>query len=86
MLETDRADALTLQSGPLGVEIALRPFTFTVRRNGRSLLRAGGAWVVDGQVRDQFLQFTEGVLAMEDRAAVQRALSATVSGAPAGGG
>ena len=35
----------------------------TIRRAGRRLLRAAGAWVADGTVHDHFIQFTEGVIA-----------------------
>lgn len=54
----------------------MRPFAFTLRRRGRRLLRGGGAWVADGAIRDQFLQFTEAVLAREDRSPPQRAVLA----------
>lgn len=67
------SDSAVLEAGPVRVEVTMRPFTFTVRRHGRSLLRAGGAWVADGRVRDQFVQFTEGVIAHEERSPPQRA-------------
>ena len=51
----------------------MRPFAFTIRRDGRRLLRAGGAWLADGEIRDQFVQFTEGVIADEERSPAQRA-------------
>lgn len=60
-----QADAATIEAGRLRVEVSVRPFSFTIRRDGRSLLRAGGAWVADGEIRDQFIQFTEGVIAGE---------------------
>lgn len=62
-----------LELGRLRVEVSVRPFSFTIRRDGRSLLRAGGAWVADGEIRDQFLQFTEGVIASEIRSPAQPA-------------
>ena len=34
------ADAAVLEAGRLRVEVSMRPFSFTIRRNGRSLLRA----------------------------------------------
>jgi alpha-glucosidase (family GH31 glycosyl hydrolase) len=72
-----RVDAAVLESGTsLRLEIAMRPFAFTLRRRGRRLLRGGGAWVADGAIRDQFLQFTEAVLAREDRSPPQRAVLA----------
>jgi alpha-glucosidase (family GH31 glycosyl hydrolase) len=63
---------VVLQTSALRVEVTLRPFAFVIRRAGFSLLRAGGAWAVDGEIRDQFLQFTEGVLACEERTPVER--------------
>jgi alpha-glucosidase (family GH31 glycosyl hydrolase) len=75
---SDRVDELVLETGALRVEVTLRPFSFVIRRAGRSLLRGGGAWAVDGQIRDQFLQFTEGVLASEERTPAQRAVAASV--------
>jgi alpha-glucosidase (family GH31 glycosyl hydrolase) len=71
-------DEVMLQGRVLRVEVTLSPFSFVIRRAGRSLLRAGGAWAVDGEIRDQFLQFTEGVLACEERAPVQRAVAASL--------
>ncbi len=56
---------LTVENGRLRAEISLRPFSFTIRRAGRRLLRSGGAWVADGTVADHFIQFTEGVVAAE---------------------
>src|ERR1700733_10841833 len=70
------ADELVLERGELRVEISMRPFAFTVRRAGRRLLRSGGVWVADGVIGDQFLQFTEGVLAREDRQPAEPALYA----------
>ena len=42
------AEQVVLERGALRIEVALRPFSFTVRRAGRRLLRAGGVWVADG--------------------------------------
>src|ERR1700734_245002 len=64
---TASPDELALERGELRVEIALSPFAFTVLRAGRRLLRSASVWVADGVVRDQFIQFTEGVLAREER-------------------
>jgi hypothetical protein len=58
---------LALRRGSLGIEIALRPFSFTIRRAGRRLVRSGGLWVADGTIRDHFIQLTEGVVAREER-------------------
>jgi alpha-glucosidase (family GH31 glycosyl hydrolase) len=60
------AEQAVLERGALRVEVALRPFSLTVRRSGRRLLRAGGVWVADGIVHDHFVQFTEGVVAGEE--------------------
>ena len=60
------SEQVVLERGALRVEVALRPFSFTVRRSGRRLLRAGGVWVADGIVHDHFVQFTEGVVAGEE--------------------
>jgi alpha-glucosidase (family GH31 glycosyl hydrolase) len=67
-----------LERGLLRVEIVLRPFAFTVRRAGRRLMRAGGAWVSDGVVHDHFVQFTEGVVAREELSFAERALRGDV--------
>jgi alpha-glucosidase (family GH31 glycosyl hydrolase) len=69
-------ELVSLQNRMLSVEIVLRPFAFTVRRAGRRLLRNAGVWVADGTVFDQFVQFTEGVVAHEDLAPAERAVRA----------
>ncbi len=71
-------DTVALVSGEVSVQVTLRPFSFTIRRAGRSRLRAGGAWVADGEARDVFLQFTEGVVPAEQRGESMRALHATL--------
>ena len=71
-------DAVVLTRGALRVEVALRPFEVTVRRGNRRIVRELGAWVAEGTVHDQFIQLTEGVVAHEDLAPVERALSASV--------
>ena len=74
-----RVDGAVLQTASsLTVEITMRPFAFTIRRRGRRLLRAAGAWVCDGTIGDQFLQFTEAVLAREDRVPAERAVHAVL--------
>ena len=42
------AEQVVLERGPLRIEVELRPFAFTIRRDGRRLIRAGGVWVADG--------------------------------------
>jgi alpha-glucosidase (family GH31 glycosyl hydrolase) len=69
---------LVLRRGSLGIEIALRPFSFTIRRTGRRLVRSGGLWVADGTIRDHFIQLTEGVLAHEERSPPVPGLRATI--------
>ena len=73
---------LTLQQKTLTLELTLRPFSFTIRRDGRRLLRNAGAWVADGTVEDHFIQFTEGVVADEALSPRERAVRASVSEAP----
>ena len=73
------ATDVVIELAPLRVEIALRPFTLTVRRGVRRLLRGGGVWVAEGQVNDQFIHLTEGVIAREQRSSPERAWRATVS-------
>jgi alpha-glucosidase (family GH31 glycosyl hydrolase) len=70
---------LVLERGLLTVEVSLRPFDFTVRRGERALIRGGGAWVADGTIHDHFIQFTEGVVAREELAPVERAIRARVA-------
>ena len=71
-------ELVTLERAALRVEISLRPFAFTVLRAGRRLVRSAGAWVADGQIHDHFVQLTEGVLAHEDLAPVERAVRAWI--------
>ncbi|HEY2572105.1 MAG TPA: hypothetical protein VGI27_11550, partial [Solirubrobacteraceae bacterium] len=75
-----QTDLLVLERGALRVEISPRPFAFTVRRNGRRLLRAAGVWVADGTVHDQFVSYTEGMIAGEDLAPHEPAQRAAVVG------
>jgi len=72
------ADAVVLRRGTLEVEVALRPFEIIVRRGHRRLIRSLGAWLADGTVHDHFIQLTEGVVAREELAPFERALSAAV--------
>ena len=58
--------AVSLSRGAVTVEIARRPFALTVRRSGRRVVRGLGVRLLDGVVGDQFVQWTEGVLAHED--------------------
>jgi hypothetical protein len=69
-------DRIRLARGPLQVEVDPQPFALTVRRDGRRLLRSGGVWAAEGTVNDLFVQFTEGVVAAEDRSPPERAVAA----------
>ncbi len=71
-------EQLLVQRGSLRVEITPRPFAFTVRRDGRRLVRDGGAWVAEGTVHDQFIQLTEGVIAHEELAPLEPARYAEI--------
>jgi alpha-glucosidase (family GH31 glycosyl hydrolase) len=75
---TAGAEQVVLERGPVRVELDLRPFALTIRRAGRRLMRAGGVWVADGAIRDHFVQFTEGVVASEERSPPERALRGRV--------
>jgi alpha-glucosidase (family GH31 glycosyl hydrolase) len=79
------ADTLVLGRGRLQVDIALRPLELTIRRAGRRLARSLGAWVADGTVHDHFIHFTEGVVAREELAPVERARAALVQHVAADG-
>ena len=68
-----------LERGPLRVEISLAPLRIHVRRAGRRLLRALTVWACEGEVRDRFVQVTEGVIADERLGFPERAVAATVA-------
>ncbi|MEA2220248.1 MAG: alpha-D-xyloside xylohydrolase [Solirubrobacteraceae bacterium] len=73
------AGALVLTRGALRVEICRHPFAVHVRRGGRRLIRSLGVWAVDGEVEDQFIQFTEGVIAREALELPERVVAASVA-------
>jgi alpha-glucosidase (family GH31 glycosyl hydrolase) len=73
------ATDVTIDRGPLRVELTLRPFEITVRRSGRRLLRGGGVWVAEGEVHDQLIHLTEGVITREERSPPERAWRAMMS-------
>jgi alpha-glucosidase (family GH31 glycosyl hydrolase) len=56
------------------VEIGLAPLRIDVRRDGRRLLRNLRIWACDGEVHDQFIQVTEGVIAREEREPAEHAV------------
>ena len=68
-----------LERGPLRVEIGLAPLSIHVRRAGRRLLRALTVWACEGEVRDRFVQVTEGVIADERLGFPERAVAATIA-------
>ena len=70
---------LVLQREALQVEIAQLPFGVHVRRGGRRLVRALGLWGADGEICDQFIQFTEGVMASEELEIRERVVATSVA-------
>ena len=72
-------DGLVLERGPLRVEIAQHPFCIHVRRDGRRLVRALGLFAVEGEVQDQFIQFTEGVIAAEQLDLPERVVAVSMA-------
>jgi alpha-glucosidase (family GH31 glycosyl hydrolase) len=73
VLTTVGSDAARMVAGRISVEVTVQPFSLTIRRDGRSVLKNAGAWVADGVIRDRFLALTEGVVAHEDRSPAERA-------------
>jgi alpha-glucosidase (family GH31 glycosyl hydrolase) len=73
-------EEVVLERGSLRLELSLRPFALTLRRAGRRLIRAGEAWVAEGEIHDRFIPFTEGVLADERLRPAERAQRASVLG------
>src|SRR5271167_1345135 len=68
---TTTGDEIVLRRGALEIEVQWRPFSLTVRRAGRRLLRHAGVWAADGTVNDQFIPLTEGVVAHESLAPLE---------------
>jgi alpha-glucosidase (family GH31 glycosyl hydrolase) len=79
-------EQVTLTRDRLSVEVTLRPFAVTVRRDGRRLLRNAGAWAAEGTVHDNFIHLTEGVIAEEELAPHERVARARVLGQSAHNG
>ena len=75
------AEEVVLERGALRLELVLRPFSLTLRRAGRRLIRAGEVWVAEGEVRDRFISFTEGVVPDERLQPFERAQRASLLGA-----
>jgi alpha-glucosidase (family GH31 glycosyl hydrolase) len=78
-VQTDTvAGALVLERGALQVQITQTPFAVHVRRDGRRLLRGLGLWGAEGEIGDQFIQFTEGVIASEELEIPERVVAVSV--------
>ncbi len=58
---TVHSEAARVVAGRISVEIAAQPFSLTIRRDDRSVLRGIGAWAAGGVIRDRSLALTEGV-------------------------
>jgi alpha-glucosidase (family GH31 glycosyl hydrolase) len=71
-----RGDEVVLERGALRLEVVLRPFSFTLRRQGRRLIRAAGLWAADGVYADRFIKLTEGVLVEETLTGLEHAVAA----------
>ena len=61
-----RRSVVVLEHGRVAVEIATIPLAVTVRRDGHRLAGPIAPRVRDGENRDQFVQWTEGVIAEEE--------------------
>src|SRR5689334_15977873 len=61
-----RRSVLVHERGRFAVEVATHPLEITVRRDGRRLVGPLTPHVRDGEIGDQFIQLTEGVIAHED--------------------
>jgi alpha-glucosidase (family GH31 glycosyl hydrolase) len=73
-------DRVVLERAELRIELELRPFSLSVRRGKRRLLRNAGFWVADGECHDLFVQLTEGVIAHEDLTLAEQAVRAKLIG------
>ena len=73
------ADSLVLSRGRIRVEIVRRPFAIAISRDDRRLIGGFGLWCADGEAADQFIQFTEGVIASEQLEIPERVVSATLA-------
>jgi hypothetical protein len=60
-----RRSVEVLERGRIAVEIASAPLEITVRRDGRRLVGPIVPYARDGEIEDQFIQLTEGVIAHE---------------------
>jgi alpha-glucosidase (family GH31 glycosyl hydrolase) len=58
-------EPVVLEAGPVQVSVSLDPFAVEVRR-GRRLIRGLRLWAAHGEIQDQFVQLTEGMLAAEE--------------------
>jgi alpha-glucosidase (family GH31 glycosyl hydrolase) len=71
---------IALARGALRAEIALAPFSIEVERAGRPLVRDLRLCATAGEVRDQFISLTEGVLALEEAGPAEGLHAVAVTG------
>src|SRR4051812_31149956 len=64
----------------LTIDLQQTPFSLTVRRGRRTVLRHVTAWVADGEIRDRYVQLTEGVIPHEELAPRERVSTVAVTG------
>ena len=69
-------DRFVLERGALRVEVSSNPLRVDIRREDRRLIRSMRPWCCEGEVRDRFLQVTEGVIADESHGQRELALEA----------
>ncbi len=62
----------------LTIDLQQTPFSMTVHRAGRTILRQLTAWVAEGEIKDRYIQLTEGVIPQEQLAPRERVSAATV--------
>jgi alpha-glucosidase (family GH31 glycosyl hydrolase) len=68
----EAVEPLELRSGGLTVTITPAPFSVEIARAGEPVLSGLHLWAADGEVRDHFVQITEGVLAAEELEPAER--------------
>ncbi len=58
-------EPVVLEAGPVRVSVSVDPFAIEVRR-GRRLIRGLRLWAAHGEIQDQFVQLTEGMISAEE--------------------